>query len=170
MQINQNLRGFTLTELLVVVLIIGILAAVALPQYQKVVDKTRMVQLSALSVNMSQSIQRYHLENGIYPTKWNEIDIDLPGSLGNGGKYYYTKKDDQNYPFAVLNPFGNTAIYFYGGNKYLPGILFMTRYERKEQYCYASNTNQKAQNLCKDICKTKTLGTDGNWKTCILKN
>ena len=57
-------HGFTLLELLVVVLIIGILAAVAVPQYQKAVEKSRAAEAITLLKYMHRQGELCILEKG----------------------------------------------------------------------------------------------------------
>ena len=74
----NNQKAFTLIELLVVVLIIGILAAVALPQYQKVVERSKATQALTLLKAVAQAQQAYLLANGEYATKFDELAVDIP--------------------------------------------------------------------------------------------
>ena len=71
-------NGFTLMELLVVVLIIGILAAIALPQYQMAVGKAKFSELKTLTKAVTESLQRYNLEHGTYTDKLQDLDITIP--------------------------------------------------------------------------------------------
>ena len=75
MEINK--KGFTLIELMVVVLIIGILAAVALPQYQLAVDKARFSKMMSITKAIQDAQQRSALVGNESP-RLNETDFDVP--------------------------------------------------------------------------------------------
>ena len=73
----MNKKGFTLLELLVVVLIIGILAAIALPQYKKAVLKSKFATIKDEVRVIYEAEQRYYLVNDRYTTNWNDLDIQV---------------------------------------------------------------------------------------------
>ena len=77
----QHKRAFTLIELLVVVLIIGILASVALPQYQKAVVKSRFSELIQAGDALYKASIIYRLANGSWPDTLEQLDIDLFGTI-----------------------------------------------------------------------------------------
>ena len=71
-------QAFTLIELLVVVLIIGILTAIAVPQYQKAVEKSRVAQALTFMKTLYQAQQYYFLANGDYPNSFNDLSVNIP--------------------------------------------------------------------------------------------
>ncbi len=74
----KNKQAFTLIELLVVVLIIGILVAVAVPQYQKAVWKARASELLVLGKTIKNAQLVYRMANGKFTSDINELSIDVP--------------------------------------------------------------------------------------------
>ena len=74
----KNKLGFTLLELLVVVVIIGILAAVAMPQYRKVVAKAELSRVISAVKVIDNAQERYYLMYNSYTRNLENLDVQFP--------------------------------------------------------------------------------------------
>ena len=72
---NRNKKGFTLLELIIVVIVIGILASIALPRYIRIAEKGRAAEAKALLGQVRSAQMRYSAERGVFAT--TTVDLDL---------------------------------------------------------------------------------------------
>lgn len=64
---RKSQRGFTLIELMIVVAIIGILAAVAIPAFMNYMSKGKASEAKLNTGTISRMLKAYHTENGSFP-------------------------------------------------------------------------------------------------------
>lgn len=73
--INRSVydEGFTLVELIVVVMMIGILSSIAIPQFMSAADKAKQKEASAIVASMVKSATAYNTEYGALPANMGEM-------------------------------------------------------------------------------------------------
>ena len=102
---SRRVRGFTLIELMIVVVIIGILGAVSYPSYKAYVIKSNRAVAKSFMVAVSNKEQQYILDARVYATVASNADfsaaLSMPGPV----------EVSKFYDLSVANVGGNTRTF-----------------------------------------------------------
>ncbi|HFB5053627.1 TPA: pilin, partial [Neisseria gonorrhoeae] len=82
---NTLQKGFTLIELMIVIAIVGILAAVALPAYQDYTARAQVSEAILLAEGQKSAVTGYYLNNGEWPKDNGNAGVASPADIK--GKY-----------------------------------------------------------------------------------
>jgi general secretion pathway protein G len=111
-QPSRGLRGFTLIEVLVVVAILGILAAIVVPRIMDRPDEAKRVAAKADVSALVQSLKMYRLDNGFYPSTDQGLAAlsqrpttqPVPSNWKQGGYLERVPKDPWGGDYQYLSP------------------------------------------------------------------
>jgi len=123
---SRDERGFTLIEIMVVVVILGILAAIVVPRYLNRPDEARRTRAAVDIKAIEAALGMYKLDNGFYPSTEQGLAalVEKPSIGRIPGKYakdaYLGKVplDPWGNPYAYLSPgaHGPFDLLSYGGD------------------------------------------------------
>lgn len=105
-------NGFTLIEVMIVVVILGILAAVVIPRILDRPDQAKVTAAKADIATIMQALKLYRLDNGAYPSTEQGLQAltqkptsnPIPSNWKTGGYLERLPNDPWQSPYQYLNP------------------------------------------------------------------
>ncbi|MDX8390474.1 MAG: type II secretion system major pseudopilin GspG [Mariprofundaceae bacterium] len=102
--IQARQRGFTLLEIMVVLVIIGVIAAIVAPSFVDQADEARIDATKIQMKNIAQTLKLYRLQNHQYPASGDGLKVLT--AAGKNGKRYLDEMpmDGWGHEFIYLSP------------------------------------------------------------------
>ena len=125
-QFSNNMRGFTLIEILVVVVILSILAALIVPKIMDRPDEARVIAAKSDIRAIISALKMYRLDNALYPTTEQGLQAlvkkpesgDIPRNWKSSGYLERLPKDPWGTYYQFLNPgvHGDIDVFSFGAD------------------------------------------------------
>lgn len=154
---TKRRKGFTLVELLVVVIILGILATISVPTYNRLIKRSRVADgLNVLDL-LATAQDKYYIQHGKYSTGLAELNVPIKEHRVPNPNAPYTNIITKNFTYDKGGSNQNTSncIFAHSNDKNMPYTL-VKNYATKEPVRCEGNDCSKIEDF---VSKVENLGS-----------
>ena len=162
-------QGFTLIEMLVVVLVIGTLVSIALPQYDKAVARSRAAEIWSILPTLRSAAEEYCLANGTDRPDPENLSVSFPAhmkttvlSCANCSSF----RSRSGYVSGILLLGKDRTISDAMANPNSSDYVLLSLYQTGERVCNGSEENCKTIGFTKGdrYCDSSGCYSNGNYR------
>ncbi|MDJ0733969.1 MAG: type IV pilin-like G/H family protein [Nostocaceae cyanobacterium] len=125
LQKQQDNQGFTIIELLIVLMVIGVLSAIALPSVLSQASKAKQVEGKQYIGSLNRAQQTYYLENAEFTTSITDLGIGIKNRTEHYD-YMITISSDKSVVTHNAVAIDSSAVKSYAGITYLNASGYAT--------------------------------------------
>lgn len=114
---GKDQRGFTLIEIMVVILILGLLATLVVQNLRGATDRAKRTKAQTDIASLRTALDRYYLDNGVYPT--TDQGLQALVARPNGGRIPANYEEGGYVTGIPSDPWGHPYVYQSDGNSFV---------------------------------------------------